>query len=66
MPGRQEWPELVGVKVSVAALIIKRENAKLEPTVLLAGSPVTLDYRPYRVRIVKNIEDVVVGIPRTG
>ncbi|KGN49621.1 inhibitor of trypsin and hageman factor [Cucumis sativus] len=64
--GKSSWPELVFVKSSVAVHWIERDRPDVKPVVLLAGSPVTEDLRPNRVRIFVNMNDRVVEVPRTG
>ena len=62
--GKQRWPELVGVPTKMAEEIIKKENPNIQDVpVLLAGSPVTLDFRCFRVRLFRNILNYVVNEP---
>ncbi|KAG2402048.1 hypothetical protein LR48_Vigan02g169200 [Vigna angularis] len=49
--GKRSWPELVGVKGSVAVATIERENPYVDAHTVLKGSAVTFDYRCDRVRV---------------
>ncbi|KAK4487461.1 hypothetical protein RD792_005902 [Penstemon davidsonii] len=62
----QEWPELVGKTGKEAAAAIKEENPKLDVIVLKDGTPVTLDFRCDRVRIMINDCGIVISTPRIG
>ncbi|KAL8598688.1 hypothetical protein ACOMHN_033253 [Nucella lapillus] len=63
---KTDWPELVGQKGEDAEKVIKKENPHLSISRVLEGQPVTMDYRPDRVRIIVNAEDIVISTPITG
>ncbi|KGN50840.1 hypothetical protein Csa_004718 [Cucumis sativus] len=66
-PGKNQWPELVGVKATTAKYIIKKDNPNVENVVvLLAGSGTTEDIRCDRVWVFVNIHDLVVEVPKVG
>ncbi|KAG6571499.1 Proteinase inhibitor I-B, partial [Cucurbita argyrosperma subsp. sororia] len=66
-PGKNRWPELVGIEARIVEKIIKKENPNVGIVqIFLAGSPVPLDFSCHRVRLFVNINDVVVSIPWTG
>ncbi|TMW88525.1 hypothetical protein EJD97_018437 [Solanum chilense] len=65
--GKLSWPELIGVPAQYAKGIIQKENPFItDVQIVLNGSPVTADFRCFRVRIVVNILDVAVSIPVVG
>ncbi|XP_049388213.1 wound-induced proteinase inhibitor 1 isoform X1 [Solanum stenotomum] len=62
--GKQFWPELIGVPTKLAKEIIEKENPSINDVpIILNGSPVPLDYRCNRVRLIDNILGDVVQIP---
>ncbi|XP_015086335.1 wound-induced proteinase inhibitor 1 [Solanum pennellii] len=62
--GKQRWPELIGVPTKLAKEIIEKENPSITNIpILLNGSPITLDYLCYRVRLFDNILGFVVQMP---
>ncbi|CAK9323515.1 unnamed protein product [Citrullus colocynthis] len=66
-PGKNVWPELVGIKATIAKHIIKKDNSNVERVeTILAGSGVTKDLRCDRVRMFVNIEEIIVETPRIG
>ena len=67
--GKRIWPELVGIEATIAEKIIKKENSSVsfvQIIILESGSPITSDFRCYRVRLRVNINGVIVGIPSIG
>ncbi|XP_004247658.1 wound-induced proteinase inhibitor 1 [Solanum lycopersicum] len=65
--GKLSWPELIGVPAQYAKGIIQKENPFVtDVQIVLNGSPVTADFRCFRVRIVVNILNVAVSIPVVG
>ncbi|KAH0640382.1 hypothetical protein AABB24_016285 [Solanum stoloniferum] len=65
--GKLFWPELIGVPTKLAKEIIEKENSLINDVrIILSGSPVPLDYRCNRVRLVDNILGSVVQIPVVG
>ncbi|KAH0634218.1 hypothetical protein KY284_037004 [Solanum tuberosum] len=65
--GKQLWPELIGVPTKLAKGIIEKENPSMNDVpIILNGSPVPLDYRCNRVRLIDNILGDVVQIPRVA
>ncbi|CAN4120462.1 unnamed protein product [Withania somnifera] len=65
--GRRIWPALIGVPANFAKEIIQKDNPKItQVDIILNGSPVPLDYRPFRVRLFVNVLDYVVIIPVVG
>nr|ALD47589.1 serine proteinase inhibitor [Cucumis metuliferus] len=66
-PGKNQWPELVGIKATTAEYIIRKDNPSVEKViVLLAGTGTTKDIRCDRVWLFVNIEEKVVEIPKVG
>ncbi|KAG5588054.1 hypothetical protein H5410_048488 [Solanum commersonii] len=54
--GKQFWPELIGLPTKLAKEIIEKENPSINDVpIILNGSPVPLDYRCNRVRLIDNI-----------
>ncbi len=65
--GKTSWPECENMDSNQAMELIKNENPSLEVIILSTFTPVTRDYRPFRVRIFEDKEThLVQGIPRTG
>ncbi|KAH0638278.1 hypothetical protein KY289_038193 [Solanum tuberosum] len=65
--GKLRWPELIGVPAQYAKGIIEKENTFItDVQIILNGSPVTADFRCYRVRIAVNILDYAVSMPVVG
>ncbi|TMW85236.1 hypothetical protein EJD97_023455 [Solanum chilense] len=65
--GKQSWPELIGVPTKLAKKIIEKENPCINDVpIVLSGTPIPLDYRFNRVRLVDNILGDVVVIPMVG
>ena len=60
---KTSWPEVVGLSVEEAKKVILKDKADADIVVLPTGSPVTMDYRPNRVRI---FVDTVVQTPHVG
>ena len=52
--GKRSWPELVGVKGTVAEATIERENSLVNAIVVPQGSGVTADFRCDRVWVFYN------------
>ncbi|XP_049402191.1 trypsin inhibitor 1-like isoform X2 [Solanum stenotomum] len=64
---KDTWPELLGVPAKLARETIQKENPRLTNVVnVLNGSPVTQDFRCDRVRLLVNVLDFVVQMPRIG
>uniref|UniRef100_A0A7S2U095 Uncharacterized protein n=1 Tax=Lotharella oceanica TaxID=641309 RepID=A0A7S2U095_9EUKA len=71
VPGKDHWPELVGVDAEKAVRIIKSERPDLKKVLSLPiGSMVTMDYRLDRVRVFvserSGLNSVVAQAPRVG
>ncbi|CAM8927319.1 unnamed protein product [Rhodiola kirilowii] len=64
--GKKTWPELVGENGHHAAGIIERQNHHVRAIVVPTGSPVTLDFRCDRVRVIVNKDGTVAYVPRVG
>ncbi|PVD34972.1 hypothetical protein C0Q70_06253 [Pomacea canaliculata] len=64
--GKTEWPELQGKKYDEAEKVIKEENPSLEIQKVLPGQPMSRDFRPSRVRILVDEDDVVTRTPSIG
>jgi len=60
---KTSWPEVVGLSVEEAKKVILKDKPDADIVVLPTGSPVTLDYRPNRVRI---FVDTVAQTPHVG
>ena len=60
---KTSWPEVVGLSVEEAKKVILKDKADADIVVLPTGSPVTMDYRPNRVRI---FVDTVAQTPHVG
>jgi len=60
---KTSWPEVVGLSVEEAKKVILMDKADADIVVLPTGSPVTMDYRPNRVRI---FVDTVAQTPHVG
>ncbi|KNA20990.1 hypothetical protein SOVF_047410 [Spinacia oleracea] len=65
-PGKNEWPELVGLNGEVAAQIIESENPNVHAIVLEDGSPTTRDFDCDRVWVWVDTDGVVVRAPTAG
>ncbi|KGN50838.1 hypothetical protein Csa_004692 [Cucumis sativus] len=66
-PEKNQWPELVGIKATIAEYIIKKDNPNVENViVLLAGTGTTKDFRSDRVWLFTNIDGRVVEMPTVG
>ncbi|KAL0548172.1 hypothetical protein IC582_012618 [Cucumis melo] len=63
---KTQWPELVGVEFSTAAMIIENENPDVKAIKILAGSFRIMDFDTSRVWVDCNIEDRVVEMPSVG
>lgn len=67
MSGNKEsWPEMTGKTGEEAKEAILSERPDLTVHIVPDMSPVTMDYRPERVRIFVNTDGKVVGDPRCG
>ena len=67
LSGKNRWPELVGIKSTIAEHIIRKHNSNVERVeTILAGSAVTEDLRCDRVRMFVNIKGIIVEIPTIG
>ncbi|XP_066363722.1 subtilisin-chymotrypsin inhibitor-2B-like [Miscanthus floridulus] len=60
---KTSWPEVVGLSVEEAKKVILKDKPDADIVVLPTGSPVTMDYRPNRVRI---FVDTVAQTPHVG
>jgi hypothetical protein len=60
---KTSWPEVVGLSVEEAKKVILKDKPDADIVVLPTGSPVTMDYRPNRVRI---FVDTVAQTPYVG
>ncbi|XP_066363866.1 subtilisin-chymotrypsin inhibitor-2B-like [Miscanthus floridulus] len=60
---KTSWPEVVGLSVEEAKKVILKDKPDADVVVLPTGSPVTMDYRPNRVRI---FVDTVAQTPHVG
>ncbi|CAD6273291.1 unnamed protein product [Miscanthus lutarioriparius] len=60
---KTSWPEVVGLSVEEAKKVIHKDKPDADIVVLPTGSPVTMDYRPNRVRI---FVDTVAQTPHVG
>ncbi|KAM0829717.1 hypothetical protein ACQ4PT_066704 [Festuca glaucescens] len=60
---KTSWPELVGKSVEEAKKVILKDRPEAKIVVVPAGSPVTMDYRPYRVHLFVN---TVAEVPMVG
>ncbi|KAL9239726.1 hypothetical protein vseg_014020 [Gypsophila vaccaria] len=66
-PGKNVWPELVGINGNVAAATIREENPNVvQATVLLDGTPVIENFRCDRVWVWVDDCGLVVRIPTIG
>lgn len=61
--GVWSWPNLVGVSMEDAMMVILRDMPDAEIVFLPVGAPVTTDFRPNRVRI---FLDTIVEVPHVG
>ncbi|XP_062179291.1 subtilisin-chymotrypsin inhibitor-2B-like [Phragmites australis] len=61
--GKRSWPEVVGLSVEEAKKVILKDKPDADIVVLPAGSAVTMDFRPNRVRI---FVDTVAETPHVG
>ncbi|CAF4879823.1 unnamed protein product, partial [Rotaria socialis] len=62
--GPNSWSQFVGKKADDAESHIKSEGFNTE--VMPEGAPCTRDFRPNRVRIFVDTNNVVVATPHTG
>ena len=60
------WPETVGKTGEDAKAIILASNPKLYVEIILDGTPVTMDWRDDRVRVVVNTSGIVLYVPTIG
>ncbi|EMS48067.1 Subtilisin-chymotrypsin inhibitor-2A [Triticum urartu] len=60
---QKSWPEVVGKSIKGVTEIILKDKPDADIVVLPAGSPVTRDLKPNRVRI---FVDTVADTPFTG
>jgi len=60
---KTSWPEVVGLSVEEAKKVILKDKPDADIVVLPTGSPVTMDYRPNRVRI---FVDTIAQTPHVG
>ncbi|KAG6571493.1 Proteinase inhibitor I-B, partial [Cucurbita argyrosperma subsp. sororia] len=68
-PGKKRWPELVGTEARIAEKIIQKENPNVNIVqIFLFGSksPISMEFCCSRVRLLVNINGVIVGIPSIG
>ncbi|XP_012940436.1 chymotrypsin inhibitor [Aplysia californica] len=64
---KTSWPEAVGKTFEEAEEMIKTDNPFVKQILKVPeNSPVTMDYRPDRVRVFVNEAGVTVDVPRTG
>ncbi|KAF7073364.1 hypothetical protein CFC21_078364 [Triticum aestivum] len=61
--GKTSWPEVVGLSAEEAKKIILKDKPDADIVVLPAGSMVTMDYNPRRVRV---FVDTVDETPYAG
>ncbi|KAK7268794.1 hypothetical protein RIF29_21503 [Crotalaria pallida] len=64
--GKSSWPELVGMKGTVAEATIERENPLVDAIIVLEGTPVTRDFLCDRVRVWVNTDGIVTQVPHIG
>ncbi|KAK1284044.1 hypothetical protein QJS10_CPB21g01483 [Acorus calamus] len=64
--GKLEWPELVGVKVDVATLIIERENPHVKAAWIPCGRFRFPECCCNRVYLEFSADSTVCKIPRVG
>ncbi len=60
---KTSWPEVVGLPVEEAKKVILKDMPDADIVVVPVGTPVTMDFRPNRVRI---FVDTVAGTPTIG
>jgi len=63
---KSTWPEVVGMTGDEAKEQIAKDRPDVQINVLPEVSPVTMDFRPDRVRIFVNNDQKVVAAPRCG
>ncbi|CAF1451292.1 unnamed protein product [Adineta steineri] len=63
---KQQWPELVGEKGEDAVKIIKQETGFTNVVTIQEGSPMTMDFRTDRVRVIITDKDIVASTPTIG
>ncbi|BAF29992.1 subtilisin-chymotrypsin inhibitor CI-1B [Oryza sativa Japonica Group] len=61
--GKTSWPEVVGLRAEEAKKVILKDMPDADIVVVPVGTPVTMDFRPNRVRI---FVDTVAGTPTIG
>ncbi len=66
MSDKSEWPEVVGFPGEQAKTIILNDDPTVNAQVIPEGSPVTMDYRTDRVRILVDGSGIVVSVPIRG
>ncbi|KAK7268796.1 hypothetical protein RIF29_21505 [Crotalaria pallida] len=64
--GKSSWPELVGVKGTVAETTIERENPLVNAIIVAEGTTVTGDFRCDRVWVWVNTNGIVKQVPKIG
>nr|ACG26179.1 subtilisin-chymotrypsin inhibitor CI-1B [Zea mays] len=60
---KKSWPEVVGLSLEEAKRVILCDKPDADIVVLPVGTPVTMDFRPNRVRI---FIDTVAEAPHIG
>ncbi|PON31726.1 Proteinase inhibitor [Trema orientale] len=65
-PGKNSWPELVGVNGQEAARTIDKENKNVAARVVREGTFVTQDFRCDRVWVWVNDYNIVTRVPHVG
>jgi len=66
MATKENWPELVGLKGEDARDQVKQQRPDVEIQILPELGPVTMDFRPDRVRIFVDKDGKVVHAPNCG
>ncbi|KAK7268798.1 hypothetical protein RIF29_21507 [Crotalaria pallida] len=64
--GKSSWPELVGVKGTVAEATIERENPLVDAIIVPEGYSVITDARCDRVWVWVNTDGIVKQVPHIG
>ncbi|GAB4830496.1 hypothetical protein Ancab_020207 [Ancistrocladus abbreviatus] len=65
-PGKNAWPELVGLRGLEAALIIEAENSYVRAVILPEGTYTTKDFRCNRVWVFVDTLGRVTRVPQVG
>mmetsp|Transcript_18616 Transcript_18616/g.27601 ORF Transcript_18616/g.27601 Transcript_18616/m.27601 type:complete len:113 (+) Transcript_18616:106-444(+) len=62
----EKWPELIGMSGKDVKAQLEADNPSLDIQLVLEDTPMTMDYRTDRVRVMVNDKGMVATAPRVG